>query len=311
VNLLLWREVRGQTWAIQSDWLHATLAGDWKTHVGTKPRPKTSGSVAIIPIHGPIAQRGSIFSEMFGGTSTEAFEAAFSRAVNSSRVSSIVLDVDSPGGTTSGVESAADRVFKSRGSKPIVAISNSENASAAYWISSQADSVVAAPGSNTGSIGAFRMHKDVSGALESDGVKMTLISKPQFKTEGNPFEPLSAEARSHHQEQVDESFDLFNRDVARGRGISTKQARSDFGEGRSFHPRQAKEMGLVDRVATLPDVLSSLGVGKGATVSQAESADITAELCAAWDLGVVVETPARSVDLARRRLDLLDKCRAI
>jgi signal peptide peptidase SppA len=227
--------------------------------------------------------------------------------VDNDRIKAVVLDIDSPGGTTSGVELAADRVFAARGSKPIVAVANSQAGSAAYWIGSSASSFVATPGADVGSIGVFRVHENHQAALEQAGVEVSFIARPEFKTEGNPFEPLSEEARTFHQDQVDATFAIFNRAVARGRGVSAAESRENFGKGRMFHADQAAKLGLVDRVASLPKVLSELGVGTGRarTSDAAEVAALTRELCEAWWEGVAVqETDAVAFPAALKRARL-------
>lgn len=301
-----------ETWCASQQWLESILLA-WSISDVTiaasarrMPRPRASGNVAIIPLHGPITQRGSIWNELLGGTSAQAFEAAFSRAIASDNVSAVVLDVDSPGGTVGGIQAAADRVFNARGTKPVIAVANSQMASAAYWIGSQANNVVAAPGADVGSIGVFRIHHDVSEALARDGIKTTMIGVPEHKTESSPFAPLSDEARSHHLEQVQEKFAAFNQAVARARGVTEKHALASFGRGRDFSANKAKELGLVDKVATMSDVLSGLGVGGAVGVTEA-SAAIAAELCATWDLGMNTERKRASVDIRKRRLELLDK----
>ncbi len=304
MNLLAY--ALGETWAVKEDWLFGAVYHETGA-IGSRrmPRPRARGSVAVIPLQGPITQRGSAFDEFFGGTSAQAFEAAFARAMQSDRVSAVVLDVDSPGGTVGGVQQAADRVFAARGTKPVVAVANSVMGSAAYWIGSQADHVVATPNSDVGSIGVFRMHQDVSEAMAKDGHKFTLIGVPEHKTESTPFAPLSDDARAHHFEQVEEKFAAFNASVARARGVSEKDARANFGRGRDFSSHKAKSVGLVDRVASMDDVLKQLGVGGSIGVTEA-SAEIEGELCAAWSLGLSTEVSGKKT-LRRKRLDMLER----
>ena len=301
-------EMASKTWAVDHRWL-ASIAGKLEaghTVAVHSRRPSVSQSVAVIPIHGPITQRG-FMGGMFGGTSTQDLLSAFHRAVGSDRVKSIVFDIDSPGGTVDGVEEAADAIFGSRGSKPIVAVANSQAASAAYWIGSQADKFVAAPGAEAGSIGVFRMHQDISASMANEGVKVTFIRTPKFKVEANPFEPLSEEAAAHHQEQVDATYDAFNSAVARGRGLSAKDARTNFGEGRSFDARQAQKMGMVDSVATMSQTLRSFGVGSGIGLSQAD-ADLTAILCEDYGLAAPEARSSRkSKDVLRRKIRLTER----
>ena len=301
-----------ETWAIQPEFLQWAIT-DASEAVGQRAAklPRVNGGVAILPVHGMISQRSSIFSEMFGGTATESLASGFSRAINSERVNAIVLDVDSPGGTTSGVEMVADLIHSGRGIKPIIAVANSLAASAAFWIASSADHFAAAPGADVGSIGVFRMHEDHSEELAADGVKVTFISTPDFKVEGNPFEPLSEAGLKHHQEQVDATFGAFNAAVARNRGVSKASAKASFGKGRSFNAQQAAEINLVDRVASMTKIMRELGVdgGRAKLVNAAETAELTEELIAAWTDGTQerlerVTVSSRRHGLRRRELDL-------
>lgn len=270
--------------------------------------PKVSGAVAVMPLHGMISQRASIWSELFGGTATEQFGAAFIRAINDERIKAVVMDVDSPGGITAGIEELADIVYRGAQIKPVAAVSNSTMASGAYWIASQVgpSRLMASPGSDTGSIGVFRMHEDLSAAMEAEGVKVDFMAVPDFKTEGNPYQPMSEEGRAHNMEQVQQTYDSFVAHVARGRGVSAKQVREGFGKGRTFHASQAATMGLVDRVATLAQVLAEFGVGTKATAEAVQlDAAAAKELCQAWIDGiheVLIDRPRLSASESRRRL---------
>ena len=95
--------------------------------------------------------------------------------VASDDAKAIVIDVDSPGGSVSGIPEAASRIKALRGIKPIVAVSNYLNASAAYWLTAQADEVVASPSSMTGSIGVFSIHESIARSLDAEGIDVTLI----------------------------------------------------------------------------------------------------------------------------------------
>lgn len=316
----MWRDILSAafsaTWAISETYLHTMLL---EARIDEPTRriklPKVSGNVAILPMYGVINQRASIWSEMFGGTSTQGLGAAFVRAVNDDKIGAIVFDVDSPGGTTAGVQELADVIWQGSQRKPVVAVANSQMASAAYWLGSQVGSqklrLVASPGAEVGSVGVFRMHEDVSEMLAADGIKVTFIQAGKYKTEANPYEPLTAEAAEFHQGQVDATYDQFIGAVSRGRGVAKSVARDGFGQGRSFHAAQAAEMGLVDRVATLGKVLEELGAGTSARITQAESNVLQDELCHAWEVGddlSLKKVQHISVKAAEQRLKmLLDK----
>ena len=94
------------------------------------------------------------------------------------------------------------------------------------------------------------------------GVSTTLVHAGKYKVKGNPFEPLSDEARAALQADVDDVYALFVADVAAGRGASDADVRSGYGEGRVLSAARAVDAGLVDRVATFEDVVSGLVAGE-------------------------------------------------
>lgn len=193
---------------------------------------------------------------MSGATAMETFRSDVRAAVADPDIATIVLDVDSPGGVVDMIPETAALLRQARAQKPIVAVSNTMAASAAYYLASQADEVVASPSSLTGSIGVYTTHEDWSGAYEQAGVDVSLIKAGRFKAEGTEWQPLTEEARAHIQESVDEAYDMFVKDVARGRGVKASDVRDGFGEGRALRADAAKAAGLVDRIETLDETLA-------------------------------------------------------
>jgi signal peptide peptidase SppA len=223
--------------------------------------PSSGKGVAVIPIRGVIAHRMGAMDESSGGVSAERITAMVNSAAADASVGTIVLDVDSPGGTVPGVPEAADAVFAAREQKQIIAVANSTMASAAYWIASQAHEIVGIPSAlnpSIGSIGAFFVHQDLSAALEKEGVKMTLISAGKYKTEGNPFEPLTDEYKARLQGLADQAYASFVSAVARGRGVSKAAIKGGYGEGRALSSQDALAAGLIDRIATMDETIAGL-----------------------------------------------------
>jgi len=228
--------------------------------------------VAIVPIRGVIAHRMGMMDDTSGGTSCERISAMLQRVMADASIGTIVLDVDSPGGTVTGCQELAGEIFelRGRGTKRIVAVVNGLMASAAYWIASQADEIVCIPSGSAGSIGVFCAHEDLSAALEQEGIKITLISAGTYKTAGNPTEPLSDDERAVLQARVDEAYRQFVNDVARGRGVTPAAVRHGYGEGRVLTATDAKAAGLIDRIATMDATLARL-------VGRAPAGDLRAE----------------------------------
>jgi signal peptide peptidase SppA len=175
-------------------------------------------------------------------------------------VTAIVIDVDSPGGSVSGVDELAAEIYAARGKKTIVAISNTLNASAALYISSAASELVVMPSSLTGSIGVYNAHEDDSEYLAKLGIKITLISAGKFKVEGNPYEPLDPVALAAQKLLVDGYYNLFVKAIAKFRGVKVAEVTDGFGEGRVLMAADAVASGMADRIGTLDTVLAKFGV---------------------------------------------------
>lgn len=229
--------------------------------------PEQAGAIAVIPIYGVIVPRADLFTRISGGTSVEGFQEMFREALNDPQVSAILLDVDSPGGQTGGVAEMAQEIRQARGKKPIAAIANTLMASAAYHLASQADEIVATPSALVGSIGVFHVHQDISAMEAKAGIKTTLTSAGRFKTEGNPFEPLSEEAQQHLQELVDDAYQTFVTDVAKGRKASVADVKAGYGQGRVLPARMAVTEKLVDRVDTFDNTVARLAQRAGNSTS--------------------------------------------
>jgi len=258
------QRARSEAWAILPAALQAMLARPVAQHVATdallavtRPGPK-AGRVARVPVLGPISRRESFWSMFFGGTSVEGLIKALRDVEADSSISTVLLDIDSPGGTVSGIPELAGEVRRLAESKHVVALANSLTASAAYWMASQADEIVATPEALVGSVGVFAVHEDWSKVWERAGLKLTYIAAGKYKVEGNFDEPLSDEARAHVQGIVDDAYSLFVSDVAKGRGVSAETVRADYGEGRVFTAKDAKAAGMVDRVAGFEETIRRL-----------------------------------------------------
>jgi signal peptide peptidase SppA len=230
-----------------------------------KPMPKPSGAIAVIPIYGVISQRLSMMDAISGGgaASTDKISQQLKQALSDPNVGSILLDIDSPGGSIFGVAELADEIYSARGEKRITAMANSFAASAAYWIATAADEFIVTPSGQVGSIGVFMTHIDESKSLEQEGKKITMISAGKYKTEGSPSEPLTDEARAAMQDKVDTYYSMFVKAVAKNRGVSVSDVRNGFGEGRMLAAAEALKLGMVDRVGTFDQTLQRLGAGKG------------------------------------------------
>lgn len=249
-----------------------TLAAERAQPQTGRPRNGAASSTGVIPVRGTISQHaaGDLSSFLFGGATTEGIASDLDAMLADDSISKIVLDIDSPGGTSYGVTELANKIMSSRGTKPIIAVANSLAASAAYWIGAACDQFFVTPGGIVGSIGVYALHEDLSKALEQEGIKITLISAGKLKVDGHPSLPLDDETRQRIQDRVDEVYGQFIHDVARGRGVPESTVRNGYGEGDVLTAKNAKAAGMVDGVMTLDAVLAKTFSVAPATGMKAE-----------------------------------------
>jgi signal peptide peptidase SppA len=241
------RHLRGETADIEA--IEARLGRPMEN----KHVPYTiDGTTAILSIDGVLGKKMNLFTEISGGTSTQLIESDFQAAMADPAAKSILLAIDSPGGTVDGTENLASEIFAARGKgKPILALGDGTMASAAYWIGSAADRVYASDKSAMiGSIGVVANHEDYSQAEKNAGVKVTPITAGKYKAIASRHEPLSADGRATIQAMVDHIYGNFVESVARNRGVTPATAAEKMGDGKIFLGHQAVNAGLVDGVSS-------------------------------------------------------------
>lgn len=254
--------------ALQFDAMKDTLCASYGMGRAQADKPFAfSGGVAIIPIHGTLINR-------FGGSWGFVTGYNFIRAqVNAAKadpdVQAVVFDVNSNGGEVAGCQETADVIASLRDVKPSMAFADSRAYSAAYWTGSAAGKLVVTPSGGVGSIGAMCMHVDISKALESAGVTVTLLHAGEDKVKGNPFEPLDEDTRKAMQSSLDSARGDFAQSVATNRGMSLDAVMAT--EARCYDAKEALDIGLVDGIAHPSEAVSQFLNGGAATSQQAQA----------------------------------------
>lgn len=262
---------------------------------------RQAGTIAVLPITGVIQNRVSEMAESSGMVGVNGLGRRFAALVANPDVKAIVLDVDSPGGMVYGTPEFAGQVFAAREAKPVIAVADQLAASAAYYIAAAAGELYVSPSGQVGSVGVYSMHVDQSKAMEMEGLNVSLISAGKYKTEGNPFEPLSDEARDEMQREVDFYHDMFVKDLARFRGVSVSAVRADFGQGRVVNAQEAVRRKMADGVRTLDQVIAKLG----GSASVGQPVSLRAMQAEDEGEGLTASAAAADIDNRRRRLRIL------
>ncbi len=174
----------------------------------------------------------------------------------------IVVRLDSPGGAAHGYGLAAAQLgrIRDRGIRLTVCVDRVA-ASGGYMMACVADEIVAAPFSIVGSIGVVAPVANAHSLLERHGIDYENATAGQYKRTVSFFGKITEEGRKKFQEQLEETHGLFKSFVGRYRPSLDLDK---VATGEHWHATRAKELGLVDRLATSDDVL----------LDRAEAADL-------------------------------------
>jgi signal peptide peptidase SppA len=211
---------------------------------------------AIIPVKGPLFKKANMMTQFSGATSMEIVGNDFKAALTDDSVESIVFLIGSPGGTIDGTKELADLIFENRGEKPITAYVDGMAASAAYWIASAADEVIASSETALiGSVGVIMAHYDYSKYYENEGVKKKYIYQGKYKGLAREAEPLSKEGEDLMQGEIDGLYEIFVESIAKNLGISVDDAKTKTADSKIFNGKEALERGLVHKIGTLESII--------------------------------------------------------
>ncbi|MEY4379126.1 MAG: signal peptide peptidase SppA [Verrucomicrobiota bacterium] len=206
---------------------------------GVAPKPYVVDGIGVIPVVGVIGKGLSPLEKMMGAADVNDIGDAIDAMAANPEVEKVALQVSSPGGTVTGVEELANKV-RNLG-KPTMAYTDSEMASAAYWIASAADRVISSPSATVGSIGVYLAIPDYSKAAEMAGIKMVVIKSGKFKGAGIEGTSLNAD----QVENLQASVDAIHADFKAAVSMKRKMVKADAMEGQTFSGKQAAQQGLV------------------------------------------------------------------
>ena len=180
------------------------------------------------------------------------------KAEDDDRIQALVVRINSPGGTATASDILYRELsaFKARKKIPVVAAIMDVGASGGYYVALAADTIVAHPTTVTGSIGVVMLTLNAEGLLQKVGVAPLAIKSGAKKDMGSPFRGLSDEERQIFQGVIDDLYGRFVSLIAKERRMPEDKVRA-FADGRIYTARQAKELGLVDRVGYLEEAVEA------------------------------------------------------
>ncbi len=178
------------------------------------------------------------------------------RFENDGSINAVVLRINSPGGGVAASQEIYEAAKRLRHrNKFVIASMGSVAASGGYYIACAADSIMANPGTTTGSIGVISEMMNLTELLNKIGVRFEVIKSGKYKDSGSPYRSMNEEDRKYFQGYVDDAYQQFVGVVAEARRMEKSKV-LQYADGRVFTGQQALAFGLVDRLGTYQDALA-------------------------------------------------------
>jgi len=202
-------------------------------------------SVGLVEIVGPIV-------------SSENAVRMIKKYRDNNSVKAIVIRLETPGGGVAASQEIYEAIKTAREKKPVVCSMGEVAASGGYYIACGCDSIVANPGSLTGSIGVILSYAVVEELFRKIGISYEVIKAGAVKDMGSPFRQMSSQERALLQSTIDDVHLQFMEAVSEGRSIPLDSVKL-FADGRVLSGRQAYRLKLVDRLGTQDDAVIMAG----------------------------------------------------
>src|SRR6185312_905427 len=176
-------------------------------------------------------------------------------ARNDRNVRAIVLRVNSPGGEVYAAEEIRREVQLAReAGKPVIVSMGDVAASGGYWISMNADRILAEPDTITGSIGIFGLFFTASDGLDKLGIHTDGVGTTPIAGAFDIRRPLDPNVGAMIQSVIEKGYRDFVGNVARARGKTFADVDA-IAQGRVWSGAQALQRGLVDQLGGLHDAI--------------------------------------------------------
>jgi len=167
-------------------------------------------------------------------------------------IKGVLLVVDSPGGAVAPSVEIAYAIKRLKEKKPVVVYAKGTIASGSYYASIWADEIMVNPGSMVGSIGVVMQGTDLSGLMDTVGIKTQSVQAGKYKKVGTTDRPWKEYEINELNKVIQGTYDMFTNDVAEARGLEIKK-RDLYANAHIFTAHQAKKVGLIDSIGVAYD----------------------------------------------------------
>ena len=246
--------------------------GDYASSLVDDPKRASAPKVAIVYANGEVIDGSGSDDNIYGYTLSETLR----EVAEDDDIVSVVLRVNSPGGSALASDLIWREVENLKAKKPVIVSMGGYAASGGYYISAPADAIVANRSTLTGSIGVFGMMPSFGKALEDKvGITVDGVKSNANAGLGNGFSALNSTQYNAMMRSVDRVYERFTSLVAQGRNLTIERV-LEIAEGRVWSGEQAQRIGLVDTCGGLKSAIA-IAIDKAEMGDNYQIVEITSE----------------------------------
>jgi protease-4 len=232
--------------------------------------PGLGERIAIVDVTGPIYSSANVVRQI-------------KKYADDGSVPAIVIRVDSPGGGVAASQEIYSQLLKARDEGKVIVVSmGSVAASGGLYVAMAADTIVANPGTLTGSIGVIIEFPTLEELADKIGVRYQVVKSGELKNTGSMWHTATDKELAHLQSVIDDTYEQFLEAVADGRGMDIEQVRS-LADGRIYTGRQALDVNLVDVLGDFDDALDLAAEMVGMDIPPRTIKEIPRRSASIWD----------------------------
>lgn len=216
------------------------------------------GNTAVMPIMGKMFPRANMMTALSGGVSTRKLGRAVDEVEEREDVDRLMMVFDSPGGSVQALTNTAQKIRSMETES--VAFASGMMASAAYFVGSAADKIVASPDSMVGAIGSIATITSRAKKMEEEGYEVKVVRSAEKKGKPNPSEPIDEDSVKEVQRLVNSAHRQFVEQVAINLNLSEETVSNTMADGSVTSGAEAEGTNFVDSVKTIDEVMAEFDV---------------------------------------------------
>jgi protease-4 len=226
--------------------LKRTTEREYVSAPDTTGGSSASDRIAFITAEGTIT-RGDPDSSGDNGLEAAPFNKVLARVGNDKNIKGVIVRIDSPGGDAAASDEMWRAMNELRKRKPVVISMSDAAASGGYFMAMTGDTILAYPGTETGSIGVVFGKPNLHGLYDKVGVTKDFVSRGRFARIESDYASLSEPERRKLVDGINSDYEDFVGKVAAARRKPVSVI-EPLAQGRVWLGSQAKANGLVDEL---------------------------------------------------------------